>query len=162
MNTTARIFFGMLLAGAAVSAVACSDSDDTTPTSSSTATTTVSSSNSTVATSGAGGAGGAGGVSPCATVCATLYNCGLEKDGSAQLCPGFKGGEEVNTFVKGSMDNGCEASCKEQPALAALVDGANCKGTVGTLKGLNATFKSSCEEGLSGGAGGGGGAGGAK
>jgi len=150
MNTNARIFFGMLLAGASVTAVACSDSNDsgTTATTATTATTST--------TGGTGGAGGMSGGLDCAKVCGDLYNCGLEKDGAAQLCPGFKGGAEANTFVKGTMDNGCEANCKDQPALAALVDPMNCKGTVGTLKGLNATFKSSCEEGLSSSAGAGG------
>ena len=135
--------------------------------------TTGSQSNATTVSAGSGGVGGNSGSSTsvttattastststgggsggnCAKACGQLYACGLEKDGAAQLCPGFKGGDEVIAFVKGSMDNGCEASCKAQPALAALIDPANCKGTITTLKNLNSTFKDSCDEGLNSGA----------
>lgn len=142
MNTQARIFFGVLLAGASMAAVACGD-DDSDSTGSTTTTTS--------STGGAGGAGGGagGGVSKtCADICTVLYNCGLEMKDGMKLCPGFKGGLESDAFVKGSMDNGCEATCEAQPALGALVDGENCEGTITTLKGLNATFKDTCENGL--------------
>ncbi|MBM4376801.1 MAG: hypothetical protein FJ095_17100, partial [Deltaproteobacteria bacterium] len=112
---------------------------------------------------GAGGAtsssgGGGGMLTKCEQACTDLYQCGLEKDGAAQLCPGFKGGDEEKSFVNGSMNNGCADTCEDNMALAALVDPKNCKGTIATLKSLNATFKGVCENGLSaGGAGGGGG-----
>ncbi|MBM4360931.1 MAG: hypothetical protein FJ096_22760, partial [Deltaproteobacteria bacterium] len=63
-----------------------------------------------------------------------------------------------------SMNNGCADTCEDNMALAALVDPKNCKGTIATLKSLNATFKDVCDNGLSSGSGAGGagaGAGGA-
>jgi hypothetical protein len=156
MNTQTRFFFGILLAGASVAAVACSDdSDSTTSTTATTATST------STTTSTASGGGNSGEVT-CEQACTDLYNCGLEKDGAAQLCAGFKGGDEAATFVNGTMSNGCAASCEEQPALKALVKSDDCKGTISALKGINPQFKDVCDNGLSSGSGAGGaGAGGA-
>jgi hypothetical protein len=160
MNINAHIFFGLILGGASLAAVACGGDDGgTTSTSTSTATST-STSTSTATGGGAGGAGGGGMLTKCEQACTDLYKCGLEKNGAAQLCPGFKGGAEEASFVNGSMNNGCADTCEDNMALAALVDPKNCQGTIGTLKGLNAQFKNVCENGLMAGGAGGGGAGG--
>ncbi len=107
------------------------------------AVTSVTSTVSSVASSSSGGN------DPCVTTCTTIYDCGLKKDAQMmQLCPGFKGGSELSTFLYGSMMNGCVATCDNQPALMAIIDPSNCAKTIGTLKSLSQPFACVCQKGL--------------
>ncbi len=155
MNVRAPLAFGFILAGAALLAAACGSSSNSGNTTGSTTSGTTTGSTTTTGSGGAGGSSGA----DCKQVCTDVYNCGLQKDANMmQLCPGFKGGAELDTWLNGKMMDGCIATCMSQPALAAVVDKSNCPKTISTLKSLSSDkFKPTCEMGLSGGAGGAGG-----
>ncbi len=165
MNARTSMFLAALLGGgAALTGVACGDEETSTSSATTASTTTTTTTgggaggDATTTTSSAGGAGG-GCEKPtldCAGACAALYDCGTEEVGGMKLCDFSGEAAEKDLWLNGSMMNGCISTCEATPALKALVTPCDCGKTVTTLKGLNMTFKDTCETGLSGGAGGGG------
>jgi hypothetical protein len=101
----------------------------------------------TATTSGSGG----GTTAACAQACSDLYDCGLESDAAGQLCPGFTGAStEKNSFLFGSGNDGCIASCEDLPTLRNLIDPNDCPTTIETISGVNATFDEICQFGFAG------------
>ena len=80
---------------------------------------------------------GSGSGIDCALVCDDLWNCTQEDN----LCPGLEPGDEA-TFKQGCLDN-CNGPTG--PALAGLVDPADCPGTVMTLIGVSMDFAAACQ-----------------
>jgi hypothetical protein len=135
--------------------------------------TAVASGSGTTSTSGSGGsgAGGAGGAAlggqggallDCATVCDTLFACATTGGACMLTDP-----DDRTLFMNGGVADGCLDQCAAQPALAQLVDGSDCPGTVADLEAASDDFACVCEHGVTGpdlldclGSGGGGGAGG--
>jgi hypothetical protein len=108
----------------------------------------------TTSTTSGGGEGGGTAEVTCEDACKAVYACGSAD--SAALCPGWADGSPTEAeFLSGANNDGCIAGCEATPALKAIVNPANCSGTISTLKSLNAGFKASCEESGAGGAGGG-------
>lgn len=134
----ANTLFVALLGGALIGVVACGDDDETTTTTTTTTTTST--------TTGGGMGGSGGGALTCEEACSALYDCGAENDN----CPGFA------ALPKMDFVDGCIPGCEANPALIAVINPADCAGTVATVKAVNADFATVCD-----GAGGGGGAGGA-
>jgi hypothetical protein len=163
MYVRATCFLALVVAGASAGVTGCGGSDPAPTTTSSTTTTSTSSATTSTGMGGAGGAGG-GAADPCIEICSNLYDCGAGKGADMMKhCVGYEATDEEKTlFLEGDPEDpmdGCVYTCGQQPALAALVDPSNCGKTVSTLKGLNPTYKDTCENGIGNGAGGGGGAG---
>jgi hypothetical protein len=86
------------------------------------------------------GGGGAGGGNPeCPGACAALYDCGVED----MNCM-FTGDQaEKDAFIEG-----CIPGCNENAVLIAVIDPANCAGTIATVKGASEDFAASCDNGI--------------
>ena len=96
-------------------------------------------------TGGAGGAGGQDVTAQCTDACSTAYDCGVEGGN----CPGFSGDPaEKATFVGMVGAGGCLDSCIDNPVLIAVIDPANCQGTIATLSGASSEFADACANGF--------------
>lgn len=84
----------------------------------------------------------------CMAACSDLYDCGALTCNGMKLCDFDGSAAEKDTWMNGSMMNGCLATCAENMALVAIIDPGNCSQTVSTLKTLNATFAGTCDNGI--------------
>jgi hypothetical protein len=87
--------------------------------------------------------------SDCVIACTALYQCGLEFDGGQQLCPGFTGtSEDQDTFLHALEGGGCVEACNSVPVIIALVDPADCPGTIANFQAANEAFADVCANGF--------------
>jgi hypothetical protein len=158
--------FGTVCVLSALAVIACGDDESgeggsggSTTTTTGTGTSTKSGSTSTMGTTKASSTTGGSMECPlpdttdtmtCEEACPALYDCGALTCNGATLCM-FTGMQaEKDAFVDGCLD-----ACGMQMALIGLIDEEDCESTITTLKGVNAMFADTCDNGI--GAGGGGG-----
>jgi hypothetical protein len=81
--------------------------------------------------------------STCNEACADLYACSVLTCNGSQNCPGFSGDPSEETNFLGF----CGQACANQMAVIALVDPADCDGTVQTIQAVSAEYDALCTMG---------------